>query len=73
MKRPAIHHELNEKFIKLGIKKGQETIFDKETADFFGVEEGYTIKFSQHQTFLAKLYADAGIKAEKKVTTEVVL
>ena len=73
MNRTKVFHLLNNKFKELKIKQGQETIFDKKTAKIFDVEEGYKIKFQQHQTFLAKLYADAGINSETKVTTEVVL
>jgi hypothetical protein len=73
MRRPTVFSLLNNKFKELKLKQGQETIFDKKTAKVFGLQEGHKIEFKQHQTFLAKLYAEAGIKSEKKVTTEVVL
>ena len=73
MRRPTVFSLLNNKFKELKLKHGQETILDKKTAKLFGLQEGHKIEFEQHQTFLAKLYADAGIKSEKKISTEVVL
>jgi hypothetical protein len=73
LRRPQVFHLLNEKFKQLGLKKGQETIFDKKTAKIFSLPEGHIIQFQKHQTFLAKLYSDAGIKSEKVVETEVIL
>jgi len=73
MRRPTVFSLLNNKFKELKLKHGQETVLDKKTAKLFGLQEGHKIEFEQHQTFLAKLYADAGIKSEKKISTEVVL
>lgn len=48
------HTKLNE----LGLKKGQEAVLDKKTAKIFNVSDGYTIKFSEFQTFLKRIYDD---------------
>jgi DNA repair exonuclease SbcCD ATPase subunit len=73
MERPKVFSLLNNKFKDLKLKHGQETILDEKTAKLFGLKEGHKIEFKQYQTFLAKIYTDAGIKSEKKISTEVVL
>ena len=51
--RPKLFSALNNKFKELGLKSGQLTILDKETATIFGKEEGHVIKFNEAQKFLA--------------------
>ena len=40
----------------MGLKNGQNTVFNKETAKIFGVETGYTLGFKDYQTFLKNIY-----------------
>jgi len=57
--RPKVFSLLNNKFKELGLKKGQDTILDKETANLFGLPVGHIIGFRDCQNFLAGIYRDA--------------
>ena len=47
---------MHNKFKELKLKTGQDTILNKETADFFGLKEGHVIGFGGFQTFLKEIY-----------------
>lgn len=54
--RPKVMSLLNQKFIDLGLKKGQDVILDKKTAKKFGLKEDHVIGFTQFQRFIADQY-----------------
>lgn len=56
LSRPAVMSKLNTKFKDLGLKDGQKTILNKETAKLFGLKKGHVIPFEGMQTFLKEQY-----------------
>jgi hypothetical protein len=58
MSRPKVMSALNNKFKELGLKDGQLTTIDKETAIALNLtnSDGKVIKFTEFQTFLTSFY-----------------
>lgn len=59
MKRPKVLSALNNKLISLGLKKGQNTILNKEAVNELKLDDSYVnriIEFGQLQTFLKGFY-----------------
>jgi len=65
--RTKVGSLLNNKFIELGLKKGQETFLDKQTAKLFGKEEGFMIDFKTFQTFLKNVYQESEVKSNEVI------
>jgi len=63
--RTKVMSLLNNKFKELGLKKGQETVLDKQTAKLFGKDEGFIIEFKYFQTFLKNVYEEAEGKSNE--------
>ena len=59
MSRPKVMSALNDKFKDSGLKEGQKTILDKETAKALGKEKGRVIEFTGFQSFLKEFYEEA--------------
>ena len=66
MKRPRVMSILTAKFKSAGLKSGQTTTLDKDTAKALGKEKGRVIEFTAFQSFLAEFYKEA---FPKEVTT----
>lgn len=62
LSRPPIVHLLNEKFKENNLKDGRDTILDFENAKALGLNNGYKIKFSNFQTFVASFYKKSNNK-----------
>ena len=63
--RPNVFHLMSEKFIKEGLKNGQEIKLDKKNAKKLGKPNGYVIAFSKQQTFLASFYNEEKEKVQE--------
>ena len=59
MSRPKVVHLLYTKFKNDNLTTGQNIIFDKNTAKFFGKDKDYELNFKQIQTFLKEIYDEA--------------
>jgi len=59
MARPKVMSLLNEKFKSDGLKNGQTTTLDKDTAKALGKEKGRVIEFTAFQSFLKEFYEEA--------------
>ena len=59
MARPKVMSALNDKFKADGLKNGQTTTLDKETAKALGKEKGRVIEFTAFQSFLKEFYEEA--------------
>jgi len=59
MKRPRVMSILTAKFKSAGLKSGQTTTLDKDTAKALGKEKGRVIEFTAFQSFLAEFYKEA--------------
>ena len=59
MSRPKIVSLLYTKFKNDNLTTGQNIIFDKNTAKFFGKDKDYELNFKQIQTFLKEIYDEA--------------
>jgi hypothetical protein len=63
--RTKVMSLLNNKFKELGLKQGQHTFLDKQTAKIFGKEEGFKIEFNYFQRFLKNIYEEAEGKSNE--------
>lgn len=59
MARPKVMSALNEKFKTDGLKSGQTTTLDKDSAKALGKEKGRVIEFTAFQSFLKEFYEEA--------------
>ena len=59
MARPKVMSALNEKFKTDGLKTGQTTTLDKDSAKALGKEKGRVIEFTAFQSFLKEFYEEA--------------
>jgi hypothetical protein len=71
LKRPQVMSKLSNKFSIMGLKKGQDTILNKEVVKELELEKSYinkVIKFGEFQTFLKGFYP---VKEEKNLVSVV--
>lgn len=59
MSRPKVMSLLNNKFKTIGLKNGQITTLDKNTAKSLEKEENREIKFTEFQSFIKEFYDEA--------------